>query len=483
MRNNSHCLVAPFLFSVAILGLAGCGEPDADQQGTPQVDAEKLAQQDDIVPMLIVGSGPAGLSAAVYGARGGFKTVVVEGAKPGGQLMDTSYVENWPGLEKELGRDLIGGLRKQAARFGAQFIEDEVIKVDFARWPYMIILRDGKPIQALSVVIATGATPRTLGVPGEQEYWGKGVTTCAICDARFYDGKEVVVVGGGDSAAEEAMQLAVYASKITILVRKDQMRAAADMQKRLKGYPQIHVRYSVEVHEIVGDRRHVTGVQLHNNKTGETALFKTDGFFLAIGHIPNTQLFADKLQMNQAGYVVVHGRSQETSVAGVFAAGDVEDDHYRQAGVASGDGIKAALDAAGFLGKIGLNEIVDEQLQKAGAYYDVRRAKRVQIPLIADEAEFEKQVLKAKKPVLVDFFGQACPTCTMMAPVFADVATELLDDALFFKVDASALVELGKRYDIRSIPAFVLFKDGNVSGRIVGMAKKEKLIKLVRKAL
>ena len=196
-------------------------------------DLTKLEGKENVYPMVIIGSGPAGLSAGLYGARAKKKTLVIEGNKPGGLLTETSYVENWPGFKAILGKDLMKELKEQAAHFGASFLEDTVEKVNFSQWPFEINTEDGKTIYAMTVIIATGASPSPLNVPGEKEFWGKGVTTCAICDAPFYDDKSVVVVGGGDSAVAEAIQLAAYASKITILVRKDKMRAAATNQDLL----------------------------------------------------------------------------------------------------------------------------------------------------------------------------------------------------------------------------------------------------------
>ncbi len=191
--------------------------------------------------MVIIGSGPAGLTAGLYGARAKKKTLIIEGTKPGGLLTETSYVENWPGYKAILGKDLMAGIQEQVERLGASFIDDSVEKVDFSQWPFVITTDDGKIIYALPVVIATGASPSPLNMPGEKEYWGKGVTTCAICDAPFYNDKEVVVIGGGDSAVAEAIQLSAYAKKITILVRKDKMRAAAANQDLLAGYKHISV--------------------------------------------------------------------------------------------------------------------------------------------------------------------------------------------------------------------------------------------------
>ncbi len=239
-------------------------------EGKSRYDFSQLAGKKNVYPIVIIGSGPAGLSAGLYGARAKKKTLVIEGAKPGGLLTETSYVENWPGFKAILGRELMKELKEQAAHFGASFLEDSVEKVDFSKWPYEIYTEDGKIIYALTVIIATGASPSPLNIPGEKEFWGRGVTTCAICDAPFYANKNVVVIGGGDSAIAEAIQLSAYANKITILVRKDKMRAAATNQELLIGYPKVSIIYNIEPKEILGDAKHVTGIKLYNTKTKET---------------------------------------------------------------------------------------------------------------------------------------------------------------------------------------------------------------------
>jgi len=304
------------------------------------------------IPLVVIGSGPAGLSAAIYGARSAVKTVVFEGDIPGGQLTRTTAVENWPGRSIITGNEIIENLRNQAVSLGAELRYESIDSVDFSQWPYTLTLNDEQVITALTVIIATGATPRVLNIPGEREYWGQGVTTCAICDAPFYKNREVIVVGGGDAAVEEALQLSAYAKKITLIVRAQTMRALASGQERIKNNPKISCIYTTQVTEIYGDDSGVTGVRLLNNTTGEIVDFPTDGVFLAIGHTPNTDLFSRYIACDEHGYITMSDRTQKTSLPGVFAAGDVEDSRYRQAGVAAGRGICAALDAVAFLAEL-----------------------------------------------------------------------------------------------------------------------------------
>lgn len=325
----------------------------------------------NVIPFAIIGSGPAGLSAALYGARSALYTVVFEGDMPGGLLTQTTYVENWPGIPKALGIDIIEGLKKQALNAGAVCIADAIVDVDFSQWPFRLRTKSGDEVRALTVLISTGARPCFLNdsrhVPGEWEYIGRGVSTCAVCDASFYKGATVAVVGGGDSAVEEAIYLSSYADSVFLLVRGTSLRATAVMQARLRSVDKIKVLYTTQVMEIVGDDSVVTGARVINTTTGEEADIPLEGIFLAIGHSPNSSLFKPWGITDEAGYIVVGPYHQRTSIPGVFAAGDVADRFYRQAGVAAGDGIKAALDAYSFLQACGYNQALAQQV--GGQHY------------------------------------------------------------------------------------------------------------------
>ncbi len=432
--------------------------------GTKQTyDLAQLENKENVFPIVIIGSGPAGLSAGLYGARAKKRTLIIEGPKPGGLLTETSYVENWPGFKAVLGKDLMNELKEQAAHFGAMFLDESVEKIDLSSWPYKITTDDGKTIYALTIVIATGASPVPLQVPGEQEYWGKGVTTCAICDAPFYQNKEVVVIGGGDSAIAESIQLSAYAKKITILVRKDKMRAAPTNQELLGGHPHVSVLYNVEVKKVLGDGKHVTSIELYNNKEKTTQVMPIDGVFLAVGHKPNTALFKGLINLDENGYVLLKDRTQETSKVGVYAAGDVEDHRYRQAGVAAGHGIKAALDADMFLNEIGVTPELSKCLET-----NQRACVSIMPPLtkhVASLNEFEKEIKETTKPVFVDFYADYCPTCLAMIPHFNAVAEQFKDYAVFISVDITALPDIATKYLVSKIPCIIVFKDGVLAAR------------------
>lgn len=299
--------------------------------------------------VVILGGGPAGLTAAIYAARANLAPLVIEGLQAGGQLMLTTEVENYPGFaEPILGPELMQRMRRQAERVGAEFVTDDAVAVDFTRRPFRVTVSGGEVYEAKAVICATGARPRMLGVPGEQEYLGYGVSTCATCDGFFFRGKKVLVVGGGDSAMEEALYLANLASSVTVVHRRDQLRASKIFQERAFRHPKISFLWNHVVEEILGEDHRVAGARLRHVQSGKTQVVEADGIFVAIGHIPNTDLFRGQLELDEAGYIVLK-QGTMTSVEGVFAAGDVHDRTYRQAVTAAGYGCQAAMDAERWL--------------------------------------------------------------------------------------------------------------------------------------
>lgn len=306
-----------------------------------------------IHPLIILGSGPAGLTAAVYASRAGLKPIVFEGSTPGGQLMGTSYVENWPGISRVLGPQLMMDMRAHAEHFGAELRAENIVSAQVNQAPFTLTSSTGATYQCHALIIATGATPKRLGCPGEDQYWGKGVTTCAVCDGAFYKDKPVIIVGGGDSAMEDASFMTHFTDRITVVHIGDTLTASKAMQERVVGNPQITIRYNSTVTAIHGDGTHVTGATITNQKTGATEDVGTDAVFVAIGLSPNTGLFRSQLTCTDYGYLVQVDHTQ-TSVPGVFAAGDVADSRYRQAITSAGSGCMAALDAESYLKQQGL---------------------------------------------------------------------------------------------------------------------------------
>ena len=306
----------------------------------------------DKVKTLIIGSGPAGYTAAIYAARADLKPLLYTGMEPGGQLTTTTEVDNFPrypdGVE---GPIMMVELQKQAERFGTEVRIGHVNRVEFSKEVggiHKAFVDDGTEIHAQSIIISTGATAKYLGLPSEQKLRGGGVSACAVCDGFFYKGQDVAIVGGGDTAAEEATYLANICSKVTMLVRKDKMRASKAMQHRVTNTPNIVLRYNYEIDEVLGDQV-VGGLRIFNNLTGEKEEIKITGLFIANGHKPNTDIFKDQLEMDDDGYLITKDKSTKTNIPGVFASGDVQDKEYRQAVTAAGTGCMAALDAERYL--------------------------------------------------------------------------------------------------------------------------------------
>ena len=309
-----------------------------------------MSQETEHVHCLIIGSGPAGYTAAIYAARADLKPVLYTGIVPGGQLTQTTDVENFPGYPKGvMGPEMMEDFRQQAERFGTDIRFGYATKVDFSKTPHQVVIDEIKTITADTVIIATGASAKWLGLESEQKYNGFGVSACAVCDGFFFKGQDVAIVGAGDTAAEEATYLAKLCNKVHMIVRKGEFRASKAMVNRVKNTPNIEVHYHTETQEILGNGQTVTGVRVKNNQTGEEKNLDVTGFFVAIGHHPNTDIFKGWLDMDETGYLITKPDSTQTNIAGVFACGDAQDKLWRQAITAAGTGCMAALEAERYL--------------------------------------------------------------------------------------------------------------------------------------
>lgn len=309
-----------------------------------------MSQENEHVHCLIIGSGPAGYTAAIYAARADLKPVMYTGLQAGGQLTQTTDVENFPGYpEGIMGPEMMEDFRKQAERFGTDIRFGYASAVNFSVTPHQVVVDENKTITADTVIIATGATAKWLGLPSEEKYNGFGVSACAVCDGFFFKGQDVAIVGAGDTAAEEATYLAKLCKTVHMLVRRDEFRASKAMVNRVLNTPNIVVHYNSEAEEILGNGKNVTGLKVKNNQTQAVTELAIEGFFVAIGHKPNTDIFKGQLDMDEVGYLKTKPGTTLTNIPGVFACGDVQDSYYRQAVTAAGSGCMAALDAERYL--------------------------------------------------------------------------------------------------------------------------------------
>lgn len=300
---------------------------------------------------VIIGSGPAGLTAAIYLSRAGLKNVIISGTLPGGQLTSTTDVENFPGFPKGIsGFQLMEDMTLQAANFGTETLKTTVISIDFDSRPFKIHLKNNSTLETRSIILSTGSTAKYLGIENEIESIGNGVSACATCDGFFYRGKEVIVIGGGDTAMEEATFLTKLASKVTLVHRRNELRASAIMQERARKNDKIEWKLNyTPLKVITNELGKVSGIELRNNETNKTEIINTDGIFVAIGHKPNTDFLNGKIELDSSGYIITEGKSSKTNIPGVFAAGDVQDSKYQQAITAAGSGAIAALDVEEYL--------------------------------------------------------------------------------------------------------------------------------------
>jgi len=317
-----------------------------------------MTNESNLIQCLIIGAGPSGYTAAIYAARAGLKPVMYTGLQPGGQLMITNDVENYPGYpDGVMGPEMMEDFKKQAERFGTDIRFGLATKVDFSNRPVKVTIDEGAEVLAETVIISTGASAKWLGIESEQRLNGFGVSACAVCDGFFYKGHEVAIVGAGDTACEEAHYLSKLCKKVTMLVRRDEFRASKIMANRVKNTPNIEILFNTETVEIMGEKA-VEGVKVLNNKTQETTVIPVTGFFVAIGHEPNTQIFKGWLDMDEQGYLITKPGTAQTNIEGVFASGDAQDKVYRQAVTAAGTGCMAALEAERFLAAVETGEAV-----------------------------------------------------------------------------------------------------------------------------
>ncbi len=441
--------------------------------------------QPPVENLTIIGSGPAGYTAAIYAARANLKPLVFEGYQkggiPGGQLMTTTDVENYPGFPEGIsGPKLMDRMKAQAERWGAELVTEDVLEVDLSQQPFTVRSQN-REVKTHSIAIATGATAKRLHLPHEAEFWNTGISACAICDgaAPIFKKQELAVVGGGDSAAEEAVFLTKYATHVHLLVRRDRLRASKAMQDRVLNHPKVTVHWHTEATDVFGENGFLRGINIKNNQTGEEGEIEVRGLFYAIGHSPNTDIFQGQLELDEVGYVVVKPGSVETSVEGVFAAGDVQDHEYRQAVTAAGTGCMAALLAERWLSERGL--ITEYHQPEVEAVEETKEAEtKAADPDSFDPAAtrhegsyaLRKLYHESDRPLVVKYVSPTCGPCHMLKPILDKVIDEFDGQIHFIEIDIEAESEIAENAGVIGTPTVQIFKDKALVDQMQGVKQK-----------
>lgn len=457
-------------------------------------DVTNVSIDSSTYPVVILGGGVAGLTAANYLAQAQIPCIVIEGNKPGGALAQSHSVQNWPGIFDAPGKEITHALKEQVARRGVEVVAGQVFSIDTKQWPYVVEVKnlqtgEWQKIKTFATIIAVGAEPNYLQVPGEKELWGKGVTNCAICDGALYKNKEVVVVGGGDSAVIEALYLSRIARHVRVLVRKDHFRAK-DKKKvaLLEQTGNVTITFNTHIKEIIGDSTKVEKIIVVNNKLNKEEMVATDGVFLAIGSQPNTVMVRGQLELDGQGYIVLK-EGQQASVPGIFAAGDVCDPVYKQAVTSAADGCKSALQAEAFLTSIGFN--LTEYLRKAASHVTaaITNPSQAAAMMVSVNTHQELAKLVAQHTnVVLDISTPLCISCQQMEAVINMLIPSYKDKVAFVKadiskeeVDANAIERLVKGSEIASVPTFIFIKEGKEVYRFEGEKTVDEFSQLIQK--
>ncbi len=450
--------------------------------------------------LVVIGSGPAGYTAAIYAARANLKPVVFEGFQagglPGGQLMTTTEVENFPGFPDGVtGPQLMDRMKAQAVRWGSELFTEDVTFVDLSQHPF-VIRSEEREVKAHSIVIATGATAKRLGLPQEHTFWSRGITACAICDGAtpIFRGTELAVVGGGDTAAEESVYLTKYGSHVHMLVRGEKMRASKAMQDRVLSNPKITVHWNTEPIDVYGEADHMKGVHLRNTKTGEESQLHVKGLFYAIGHSPNTSLFQGQLELDDVGYIKTQHGSVETSVEGVFAAGDVQDHEFRQAITAAGTGCMAAMLAERWLS---VKNLVQE-FRQAEVVEEVAVGTPAETAVVIPESEpdfdplvthhvggfaLRKLYHESDRLIMVKYASPQCGPCHTLKPILKKVVDEFNGKIHYVEIDIEQEPEIAEAGGITGTPTIQFFKDKGLVGELKGVKQKSQYRELIEQHL
>ncbi len=450
--------------------------------------------------LVIIGSGPAGYTAAIYAARANLKPLMFEGFQaggiPGGQLMTTTEVENFPGFPEGItGPQLMEQMKAQAQRWGTECYTEDVTFVDLSQRPF-IVRSEEREVRANSIVIATGATAKRLGLPSETVFWSHGISACAICDGAtpIFHGAELAVVGGGDSAAEEAVYLTKYGDRIHLLVRGNKMRASKAMQDRVLNNPNITIHWNSEPVDVFGENGRMTGVKLRNTQTGEESDLHVRGLFYAIGHTPNTSLFKGQLELDDVGYIVTKPGSVETSVEGVYAAGDVQDHEFRQAITAAGTGCMAAMLAERWLSVQGLIQEYHQQLPSSETppEAELTEQKTTATPEEAFNVNqtrheggyaLRKLFHESDRLLMVKYVSPTCGPCRTLKPLLNKVVDEFDGKIHFIEIDITEDPDIAENAQITGTPTVQFFKDKELVAQLQGVKPKSEFRKIIEQYL
>ncbi len=449
--------------------------------------------------LVIIGSGPAGYTAAIYAARANLKPIVFEGFQagglPGGQLMTTTEVENFPGFPQGItGPELMDKMKAQAERWGAELFTEDVTEVDLSQRPF-VVRSEEREVKTNSIAVATGATAKRLGLPNEHQFWSRGISACAICDGAtpIFHKAELAVIGGGDSAAEESIYLTKYGDKVNLLVRGEKMRASKAMQDRVLSNPKIKVYWNTEVADIFGGENHMEGVKIRNIKTGEESELHVKGLFYAVGHRPNTSLFQGQLELDDVGYIVTKPGSVETSVEGVYAAGDVQDHEYRQAITAAGTGCMAAMLAERWLSVNDLlqefhqgPETPDNELDEpAQKQTEAEWAEGFDLNATRHQGGYALRKLfhDSDRLLIVKYVSPGCGPCHTLKPILNKVVDEFDGKLHFVEIDIQKDPEIAENAGVTGTPTIQFFKNKELLNELKGIKPKSQYRQLIESHL
>jgi len=471
MKNNCRLFLLVFFLIIIVNYLTYASAKESEIYLTDE-DIKNLYEAKNRTDIAILGSGPAGLSAAIFSARRGIPTYIFNGPNHLGYLKEGLSVENIPGADSDSGMNIMKKLEEQARHFGAHFIDDTIEDIDLTVWPRK--LKGGKQeYSAEAIIISTGAKSKSLGIAGEPTYTYKGIMPCGLCDAHLAKDQDIIIIGGGDCAAERVFQLVPYAKSITLLVRSDAMKALPSMQRKIKDMPTVKILCNKEAVKFVGDGKHLTGVEALDKKTNKIDLLPAKWVFLSIGFIPNTALFKNHLELDEEGYIKINFATQETSVPLVYAAGNVCDPRYKLAATCIGSATQAAFNASQAITHLPITREMAEKIQH-NAFIPDESDLENKIPELKDESELEK-IIKDNKFVFVDFFISTCPECRRVGNILNSLASKYKDKMTFIKVEDNKFDSLSKAYDIQYVPTLMLFGNGNMIYRIQDQVTEQEI--------